>query len=70
MAWRYCIDCGNGQDQITIEDIEAVSYDEHAKVQCVHCRRERDDDTPGLRILILVQEVMRLRAAQTAPEKL
>lgn len=55
-VWRYC-ECGAGQDQLTIQDLEAISYDEDAKVRCEACDEPRTDDTPAARTILLVREI-------------
>jgi hypothetical protein len=60
-VWRYCDKCGAGQDQITLEELEAISYSETAKVECTHCHADRGDDTPELRFNLLLIEVIGLR---------
>ena len=64
MAWRYCEACGNGQSQITVDDLAGVAYDEHRRVPCDHCGVERSDDTDGNRILVLVEELVRMRTLE------
>ena len=64
-TWRYC-SCGAGQDQIEIADLETISYDEFAKVECSQCGGSRDDDTPELRIMVLLQAIAELRGAVEA----
>lgn len=64
MAWRYCEACGNGQSPITVDDLAGVAYDEHRRVPCAHCGVERSDDTDGNRILILVEELIRIRTME------
>lgn len=60
-VWRYCEHCGNGQDQITLEEIEEISYSEEAKVECAHCGRDRSDDTPANRLNLLLKAFIALR---------
>lgn len=60
MAWRYCC-CGAAQDQITLDDLEAISYDETALLRCSACDEPRDDDTPNTRFSLLLREVIELR---------
>lgn len=59
-AWRYCHECGQGQSQITVDEIAEVAYDEHVRVRCA-CGVERTDDTDGQRIIILIEELIKLR---------
>jgi hypothetical protein len=60
MAWRYCEHCGGAQDQITLEDMEKLGYEDD-RIRCEHCDKDRDDDTPNARVYLLAQEVIRLR---------
>lgn len=64
-VWRYC-ECGAGLDRISLEDLESISYDVDAKVRCTNCETPRQDDSPEERFSILLAEVMRLRANESA----
>lgn len=56
-VWRYCEHCGAGQARIDLDDLEAISYDEDAKVRCAQCDKPRGDDTPAARTVILVNAI-------------
>ncbi|WP_126921768.1 hypothetical protein [Rhizobium vallis] len=52
---------GAGLDQITLEELEAITYDENARACCSHCDEPRDDDTPATRFNLLLAEVIELQ---------
>lgn len=60
MAWRYCDDCGKGQDKITLEEMETMGG---STVTCTHCGADRSDDTPGERAGIMAAEVIEIKKA-------
>ncbi|NKJ03086.1 hypothetical protein FHT29_000031 [Rhizobium sp. SG741] len=68
-VWRYCSHCGNGQDRITLDDIERDVYSDTSRVRCSHCDEERDDDTPYERFALLLEEVNRLRSILAPPQQ-
>lgn len=61
-CWKYCHKCGHGQNKITVEDLQAISYDAYKKVSCVSCGAERDDDYPEERMTVLLDEIVALKS--------
>lgn len=61
MAWRYCEYCNCSQSRITLEEIEPIAFIPNAKVGCMGCHAEREDDTPHERFSLLLEEVLSLR---------
>lgn len=53
MAYRYCEECGSGQDRITIYDISPWGYND--PVLCRRCKNPRSDDSPAERLAVIVE---------------